>query len=208
MARYAGLLLIGIMLAHSLLASPAEAMTVGSSELTEGVAQVDGHRHRLFDRLLGQEATLVLGQYQAMGEIVPSITKGHRTISLFTAGLNGAPAPVATIAGSSITVDLSSLFVGIGRGDGYQIRNIGGLATGTFDPETRAFSLSWDHLFDGRKHERLATFVLRGVLDTGPQPVAIPAALVLYATGLFGLGSWAWWLRRAESAHSAEPQVN
>ena len=208
MARYAGLLLIGIVWAYSFPVSPAEAMIVGSSELTEGTAQVDGHRHRLFDRLLGQEATLVLGQYQAMGEIVPSITKGHRTISLFTSGLNGAPAPVATIAGSSITVDLSSLFVGVSRGDWYQIRNIGGLATGTFDPETRAFSLSWDHLFDGRKHERVATFVLRGVVDAGPQPVAIPAAPVLYATGLFGLGSWAWWQRRAGAAHQAAAQVN
>ena len=208
MARYVGLLLIGIVLAHSPLASPAEAMIVGPSELTEGTAQVDGHRQRLFDRLLGQEATLVIGQYQSMGELVPSITKGHRTFSLFTSGLNGAAAPSATIAGSSIPVDLSSLFVGVSRGDWYQIRNIGGLATGTFDPETRAFSLSWDHLFDGRKHERLATFVLRGVLDTGPQPVAIPAALVLYATGLFGIGSWAWRRRRVGAAHPAAAQVN
>lgn len=208
MARYVGLLLIGIVLAHSPLASPAEAMIVGSPELTDSVTHVDGHRHRILDRLLGQEATLVIGQYQSMGELVPSITKGHRTYSLFTSGLNGAAAPSATIAGSSIAVDLSSLFVGVSRGDGYYIRNIGGLATGTFDPETRAFSLSWDHLFDGRKHERLATFVLRGVVDTGPQPVAIPAGLVLYATGLFGLGSWAWWVRRAGSVHPSGAQVN
>lgn len=192
MARYAVLLLLGIVLAHSPLASPAEAMIAGQSELTDGAAHFDGHRHRTLDRLLGQEATLVMGQYQPMGEIVPTITKGHRTFSLFTSGLNGAPAPVATIAGSSITVDLSSLFVGIGRGDAYQIRNIGGPASGVFDQETRKFSLSWEHLFDDRKHERLATFVLRGVIDTGPQPVAIPAGLVLYATGLTGLGSWIW----------------
>lgn len=208
MARYVGLLLIGIALVHSPLASPAEAMIVGPPELPDSVAHVDGHRHRILDHLLGQEATLTIGQYQPMGEIVPSITKGHRTFSLFTSGLTGAPAPAATITGSSITVDLSSLFVGVSRGDGYHIRNIGGLATGTFDPETRAFSLSWDHLFDGRKHERLATFVLRGVIDTGPQPVAIPAALVLYSTGLLGLGSWAWRLRRTGSAHSAGTQVN
>ena len=196
MSRYVGFLLIGIVLAHSSLASPAEAMIAGSSEWKDGAAHVDGRQHRMLDRLLGQEAALVTGQYQPMGAIVPSITQGHRTFSLFTSGLNGAPAPAATISGSSITVDLSSLFVGVSRGDAYLIRNIGGLATGTFDPETRAFSLSWDHLFDGRKHEHLATFVLRGVLDTGPQPVAIPASLALYASGLFGLGSWTWWRRR------------
>ena len=190
MTRYTVLLLIGIVSAHSPIASPAEAMIAGPSELRDGAAHFDGPRHRMLDRLLGQEATLVIGEYQPMGEIVPSLTKGHRTFSLFTSGLNGAPAPSATIAGSSITVDLSSLFVGMSRGDTYQIRNIGGLATGTFDPETRKFSLSWNHLFDGRKHERPATFVLRGVIDTGPQPVAIPAGLVLYATGLLGLGSW------------------
>lgn len=208
MARYAVFLLIGIVLTHSPLVSPAAAMIATESELTEGAAHFDGHRHRMPDRLLAQEATLVIGQYQPMGELVPSITKGHRTFSLFTSGLTGAPAPSATIAGSSITVDLSSLFVGVSRGNGFQIRNIGGLATGLFDPETRAFCLSWDHLFDGRKHERLATFFLRGMIDVAPQPVAIPAGLVLYATGLFGLGSWAWRLRRTGPAHSAGAQVN
>jgi hypothetical protein len=197
MTRYAVLMVVGLIFAHSLPVLPAEAMIATQSELTDGAARFDGRRHRILDRLLGQEATLVIEQYQPMGDIVPSITKGRRTFSLFTSGLNGAPAPSATITGSSITVDLSSLFVGMSRGDGHQIWNIGGLATGSFDPETRAFSLSWDHLFDGRKHERLATFVLRGVIDTGPQPVAIPAGLVLYATGLFGLGSWTWWRRRA-----------
>ena len=144
----------------------------------------------------------MLGDYQAIGEIVPSITKGHRTLSLFTSGLNGAPPPTAAISGSSITVDLSSLFVSIARkhGDGQRIVNIGGLAAGTYDPDTRAFSLTWEHLFDSRKHERVRSFALKGVLANGPEPVAIPAAAVLYATGLFGLGSWAWHRRRQNPA--------
>lgn len=208
MTRYAALMMIGIVLAHSFLVSPAEAMTVTQSEMNDDGTHFDGRQHRILDRLLAQDAMLAIGQYQPIGEIVPSITKGHRTFSLFTSGLTGAPPPAATITGSSITVDLSSLFVGMSRGDGYQIRNIGGLATGTFDPETRAFSLSWQHLFDGRKHERLATFSLRGVIDAGPQPVAIPAGLVLYATGLAGLGSWTWWRRRVVCSTSAETQVN
>ncbi|MEQ1794196.1 MAG: hypothetical protein ABL970_08400 [Nitrospira sp.] len=196
MTRYAALMMIGIVLAHSSLVLPAGAMTATQSEMKDGGAHFDGRQPRMLDRLLGQEATLVIGQYQPMGDIVPSFTKGHRTYSLFTSGLNGAAAPSVSIVGSSITVDLSSLFVGIGRGDAYQIRNIGGPATGFYDPETRAFSLSWQHLLDGRTRERLATFSLRGVIDAGTQPVAIPASLVLYATGLAGLGSWTWWRRR------------
>lgn len=192
MRRFVVFLFLGMLAADLSSGLPAEAMTVTQLELTGGAVNWGWRHERQLDRLLSQDGTLVMGQYQAMGEIVPSISKGHRTFSLFTSGLKGAPAPSATIAGSSITVDLSSLFVGIGRGGAYQIRNIGGLASGVFDRDTRAFCLSWDHLFDGRKHERLATFFLRGVIDAGPQPVAIPAAVVLYATGLTGLGSWIW----------------
>lgn len=198
MTRYAALLLIGILLGHSFPVSSAEAMIATQHQLRDGAAHFDAHPHRMLDRLLDRESTLVLGQYQPMGDIVQSITKGHRTFSLFTSGLNGAPVPSATISGSSITVDLSSLFVGVSRGGAHQIWNIGGLATGLFNPETREFYLSWDHLFEGRRKERLETFFLRGVIDTVPQaPVPLPAALVLYATGFFGVGSWTWWRRRA-----------
>lgn len=181
---------------------PVEAMIATPWEFPRGVALGERHHDRHLDRLLSQPATLRLGDYQAIGEIVPSITKGHRTLSLFTSGLNGAPPPTAAISGSSITVDLSSLFVSIARkhGDGQRIVNIGGLAAGTYDPDTRAFSLTWEHLFDSRKHERVRSFALKGVLANGPEPVAIPAAAVLYATGLFGLGSWAWHRRRQNPA--------
>lgn len=32
--------------------------------------------------------------------------------------------------------------------------NVGGLATGLFNPETKEFSLSWDRVFDGGTYER------------------------------------------------------
>lgn len=192
MARIAMLLLGGWLCASSFLAPQAEAMMVAQLELTGGAMNAGWRYERQLDRLLSQTGTLTVGQYQAMGEIVPSLTKGRQTFSLFTSGLNGAPAPTVTIAGSSITADLSSLFFAKGRGGEQHIFNIGGLATGVFSPETRAFTLSWQHLFDHEWEDRRATFFLKGVVVEGPQPVAIPASLLLYATGFFGLGSWAW----------------
>lgn len=196
MTRLAVWILFGWLLVQSPFVQPARAMMVTQLELTGGAVNVEGRQGRLLDRLIGQDGTLVMGEYQPMGDIVPSIARGHRMFSLFTSGLNGEAAPSATISGSSITVDLSSLFVGSSRGNGYHISNIGGLATGLFNPETREFSLSWQHVFNRRWHERSATFFLKGIADVGPQPVAIPTSLVLYATGFFGLGSWTWWRRR------------
>jgi hypothetical protein len=42
------------------------------------------------------------------------------------------------------------------------------------------------------------TLFMKGIaqVQNGQQPVAIPASLVLYASGFFGLGSWTWWQRR------------
>lgn len=208
MTRVLLLLSFGWLCAGSPLVSLAEAMTVTQLELTGGAVNWGGRHERMLDRLLSQDGALVIGQYQAMGEIVPSIAKGHRTFSIVTSGLSGAAAPALTIAGSSITVDLSSLYFGRSRGGEHRLSPIGGLATGLYNPETREFSLSWQHLLSRHWHERRATFFLKGVVVDGPQAVAIPAGLVLYATGLPGLGSWTWWLRRAGSAQSARAQVN
>ena len=91
-----------------------------------------------------------MGSYQSMSDIVDPIMRGHKTFSLFTSGLNGAPSPAATIDGSSITVDLSSLYFGWTRGSEVRAWNIGGLATGVFNSQTSEFSLSWNHLFNER----------------------------------------------------------
>jgi len=220
----------------------AEAMPVVQLDLTGGSVNNGGRYDRILDRLLDQEGVLKMGEYQPIGDIVPSITKGHTTFSLFTSGFNGAPAPSATIDGSSIAADLSSLFFAVSRGDSTRLWNIGSLATGTFDPATSQFSLSWkdrvprafraersdfrlswEHVFedkwdskgwhhskgsyggyDGKgewhgkdwwNHEQKnATFFLEGAAV-----VAIPATLVLYASGLLGLGSWVWLRRRRPS---------
>lgn len=182
-----GVFSLGITLAGS-----ADAAMVTQLELTGGAVNYDGKYSEIMDRLLGQEGTLRLGQYQAIGDNLPSMGKSCETYSLFTSGFTGAAAPSATISGSTISLDLSSLFFGAGRGDSHKTWNIGELATGQYDSETRAFTVSWNHMFENGKHDGLATFFLKGVAEVGQQPVAIPAAVVLYATGLFGLGFWTY----------------
>jgi hypothetical protein len=211
-------------------ASPGHAMTVTALDIVDGSVNYHGRYHRIMDRLFDQGGLVKMGEYQPIGDIVPSITKGRTTFSIFTAGFNGAPAPVATIEGTSMTADLSSLFFAVSRGDSIRLWNIGGQATGTFDPETSQFTLSWkdqvprvfgrryvwEHFLgkpEGKAHwdgngvwryarSREATFILEGtaIVAGAPTPVPIPASLALYAGGLFGLGSWSWLRQRRSRA--------
>jgi len=196
--------------------SSADAALVTQLDFSSGAVNWTGQHGRILDRLFDQNGVIVTGQYQGLGQIVDPITRGHKTFSLFTSGLDGAPAPSATISGNSITVDLSSLFFGWKRGDQIRAWNIGGQATGLFNPQTSEFSLSWDHVFNkwsdhdngkhhnNAKHEwmngREAMFFLQGKAILGAAaPVAIPATLYLFGTGVAGLGSWSWWRRRRQS---------
>jgi hypothetical protein len=211
-------------------ASPGHAMTVTALDIADGSVNYHGRFHRMVDRLLDQGGIVKMGEYQPIGDIVPSITKGRTTFSIFTAGFNGVPAPVATVEGTSMTADLSSLFFAVSRGDSIRLWNIGGQATGTFDPETSQFTLSWKdqvpaafgirhawarvlEKLDGTERwdrnglwrharSREATFILEGTAIVGgaPTPVPIPASLALYAGGLLGLGSWGWLHRRRSGA--------
>lgn len=181
--------------------SPGHAMTVTELDITDASVKSGGKFQRVLERLLDQGGDLQMGEYQPIGDIVPSITKGRNTFSLFTSGFGGAAPPSVTINGSSMTVDLSSLYLAASRGGLMQLWNIGGQATGTFDPETSEFTLSWrDSIPRGWRHgrSREAMFILEGTAIVGgsPAPVAIPASLVLYASGLLGLGSWGWLTRR------------
>lgn len=183
----------------------AEAMTVTSLDFTSGAVNLDGRFSGILDRLFAEDGHITMGSYQSMSDIVDPITRGHKTFFLFTSGLSGAPAPSATINGSSMSVDLSSLFFGWMRGNGNEIHawNIGGMATGLFNPQTSQFSLSWDHLLHERhgkwmheRHEsmkdRSATFFLQGTAVVTQAPVALSASLIFYATGLGLLGGFVW----------------
>ena len=191
MKRFALMMAMGLFSVSALVTTPGYAMTVTQLELTGGAVNYNGKYHEPLDNLLGQNGTLKMGQFQGMGDLLPSITAECKaSFSLFTSGFTGGLVPSAAITGSSITVDLSSLFFGASRGDYHQTWNIGGMVDGLYNPDTREFALSWNRLFDGGEGSQSARFFLTGLVKFDTQPVAIPAAMVLYATGALGLGAW------------------
>jgi hypothetical protein len=164
--------------AYAVLVPPSEIL---KAEFTSGEVDFRGRFGHKLDKLLDKPGLLVMGEYQPGPDIIAPITQGRRTYSLFTSGIQGAPPPTATIDGSSITVDLSSLFFGVSRGEHFLARNIGGMATGLFNPETLEFCLTWDHLFRDRPQLGIATFSLHGQLAIAQVP--IPASAWMFLGG-------------------------
>ena len=217
-----GLILLNLMFVLALgltgFEGRAEALSVTSLDFTSGAVNFDGRFGRILDQLFAENGTITMGSYQSMSDIVDPITRGHKTFFLFTSGLSGAPAPSATINGSSMSVDLTSLFFGWTRGSGNEVHawNIGSMATGLINPQTNQFFLSWDHILNTgnekghegmwryeSKKDHSATFFLQGTAVVAQAPVALSASLIFYLTGLGLLGGFYWRKTRTIPAEAA-----
>lgn len=134
-----------------------------------------------------QNGVLVMGAFQPPPEIFPPVTIDSHTLSFFTDSLSGVlPPPSGQTSGASMTADLSSLFANITGPLFNGSLNIGGLATGTYDPLSGAFQISWTHTYDVLTS---ASFSLGGTADLAPVP--LPAAIGLFLTGLMGVAGLA-----------------
>ncbi|BCA54908.1 hypothetical protein W02_20480 [Nitrospira sp. KM1] len=223
----ASVLAVGMIVGGGM-AKPSDAALVTQLEFTGGAVNWNGKQERVVERSFNREGTIKLGEYQSWGEIGGSFRKDGAKYSLLTSNILGASAPTASIDGNSISLDLSSLFLAQKQGGEIRLWNIGGKATGLYNPETSEFSLSWKHLFKDLNDDRgsrygqkkwgdndggdrkagwggdrggynnRASFFLEGtVVNDAPAPVAIPAAVYMYSTGLLGIGL-AWLKRRPQ----------
>jgi hypothetical protein len=131
-----------------------------------------------------QPGALVMGTFQSAPDILaPVMVDGH-IFEFSTQSLGGLlNAPTAQTSGTTITADLSSLFATI-TGPLSGSLNVGGAATGTYDPLTGHFSLSWTRVLDVAS----ADFGFEGTADVAPVP--LPAAAGLFAAGLASFAGW------------------
>ncbi len=163
----------------------AHAAMVTQLNITGGSINLDFGALGTISGSFQQTGTLVMGTFQPPPDILPPVAVDGHTVAFSTQSQGGLfAAPSAQTSGSTISADLSSLFVAI-TGPLSGSLNIGGAAaTGTYDPLTGQFSLSWTRVLDVAS----ANFGLEGTADVTPVP--LPAAAGLFATGLASLAGW------------------
>jgi len=172
------LALVGMLLIGSM---PARADTVTQLNITGGTLNFNLGALGTVSGSFSQNATLTMGSFQSAPPVLPSFVVDNHAFTLYTDSGGGLlSAPSAQTSGTTITADLGSLFALITGPQVSGALNIGGQASGTYDPFTGAFSLSWTHVFDLSS----ADFSLDGTADVAPVP--LPAAAGLFAVGLLG----------------------
>jgi two-component system response regulator RegX3 len=181
--------------------APAQAAVVTQLDIAGGSISLNFGGLGSVTGNFTQNGELVMGLYQQAPNLLDPITVSHLTFSIFT-GSGGAlnlPAPTAETSGAAMTTDLRSLFAGV-TSTGWSglltspptplnvTLNIGGSATGSFNEITNAFDVSLIRSFTGIPFLTSGMFSLHGTAQLGTvQPVPVPAAVILFGSGLFGI---------------------
>lgn len=162
------------------LGGQAYAATITQLNLTGGSLLLDLGAQGSVSGSFTQNGTLLMGQYQVPPTMLPPFIVGGHTFRYFTNNFNGAPPPSGEITGTTINVNLSSMFTLI-EGTIHGALDIGGLGSGTFNPETGAFTISWVRLYP--TPPALMNFGQFDLEGTGT-PIPLPASVWLFATGI------------------------
>ncbi|MDN5941657.1 MAG: VPLPA-CTERM sorting domain-containing protein [Nitrospira sp.] len=176
-------------------AGPSQAATITDLDITGGSISLTFGSLGSVTKNFTQNGQLVMGQYQPLPNIFPPITVAGHTFSIFTSDQafpgnpGGAPAPTGSTTGSTMTVDLSSLFAGVTGPLFNSTLNIGEPATGTFNTTTNAFNISWTQPFTGVPFLTSGNFRLQGTAQLAAVP--LPAAVWLFGSGVAGVIAFA-----------------
>jgi hypothetical protein len=175
----------------------AHAATITQLDITSESVSLNFGILGTLSGTFNQSGQLIMGQFQPPPNIYPPVLLGsHLTFSIFSSSgqpLLNLPPPSGTTAGSTMTVDLSSLFAGMSSTkwgswmtpSTFGSLNIGGTAIGSFNQATNAFDISWTHQFTGVPFLTSGNFSLQGTAQLAAVP--IPAAALLFGSGLLGL---------------------
>lgn len=175
----------------------AHAATITQLDITSESVSLNFGVLGTLSNTFNQSGQLIMGQFQPTPNIFSPVNLGgHLTFSVFTSAgqpVFNLPAPSGTTTGSTMTVNLSSLFAGLSstQWGGWMTPatfgslNIGGTATGSFNQATNAFDISWTRAFTGIPFLQSGTFRLQGIAQVAAVP--LPAAALLFGSGLLGL---------------------
>ncbi len=165
-----------------------DSLTVDSASVTQnwmGGATIPLNVLPGVDLVAGY-TTVAITNFMGGDQILYTAASNTNPNGLFAGGaglLPGGPVPTGTVDGDTgvLAVDLSSWFANHFAKD----QNLGGSATGVWDPLTLDYTLSWTAtLTQGMFAGNTVTWTLAG--DASPVPV--PAPFVLLASGLAAIG--------------------
>ena len=175
----------------------AHAATITQLDIASESVSLNFGTLGILSGTFNQNGQLIMGQYQPTPDIFPPVVLGgHLTFSVFSSAgqpVFNLPTPSGTTSGSTMTVNLSSLFAGLSSTQWgswmtpatFGSLNIGGIGAGSFNQATNEFDISWTHAFTGIPFLQSGTFRLQGVAQVAAVP--LPAAALLFGSGLLGL---------------------